>query len=202
MNHVVRSIAFIRNERSEALDDNWDDVVSVVELAQDVPSEAIRGLEEFSHVEIVFYADWAEDVLRDPGTVARAVTRSGSTWASSPSETRTVPTAYCSPRSPSIRSRIARSPCAAWTALTAPRARHQTGLSLEHAARSTTRRRVERAVGREILLARIRVNERVEYGGEFGSLLLLEKMPPPSMVTCAWPRAPGTTAMNLRSAPS
>jgi tRNA (Thr-GGU) A37 N-methylase len=66
MNHVVRSIAFIRNERSEALDDNWDDVVSVVELAQDVPSEAIRGLEEFSHVEIVFYADWAEDVPPGP----------------------------------------------------------------------------------------------------------------------------------------
>ena len=66
MNHVVRSIAFIRNERSEALDDNWDDVVSVVELAQDVPSEALRGLEEFSHVEIVFYADWAEDVPPGP----------------------------------------------------------------------------------------------------------------------------------------
>jgi tRNA (Thr-GGU) A37 N-methylase len=62
VNHVVRSIAYIRNDRSEALDDNWDDVVSTVELAQDVPSEALRGLEDFSHVEIVFYADWAEDV--------------------------------------------------------------------------------------------------------------------------------------------
>ena len=66
MNHVVRSIAYIRNERSEALDDNWDDVVSVVELAQDVPSEALRGLEDFSHVEIVFYADWAEEVPPGP----------------------------------------------------------------------------------------------------------------------------------------
>ena len=66
MNHVVRSIAYIRNERSEALDDNWDEVVSTVELAQDVPSEALQGLEDFSHVEIIFYADWAEDV--PPGT--------------------------------------------------------------------------------------------------------------------------------------
>jgi tRNA (Thr-GGU) A37 N-methylase len=66
MNHVVRSIGYIRNERSEALDDNWDDVVSVVELAQDVPSEALRGLEDFSHVEIVFYADWAEEVPPGP----------------------------------------------------------------------------------------------------------------------------------------
>ncbi|MGA2433435.1 MAG: SAM-dependent methyltransferase [Acidimicrobiales bacterium] len=66
MNHVVRSIAYIRNERSEALDDNWDDVISTVELAQDVPSDALRGLEDFSHVEIVFYADWAEDVPPAP----------------------------------------------------------------------------------------------------------------------------------------
>jgi tRNA (Thr-GGU) A37 N-methylase len=62
MNHVVRSIAYIRNERSEPLDDHWDDVISTVELAQEVPGEALRGLEDFSHVEIVFYADWAEDV--------------------------------------------------------------------------------------------------------------------------------------------
>jgi tRNA (adenine37-N6)-methyltransferase len=63
---VVRPVAFIRNDRAEALDDNWDDVVSTVELAQDVPSEALRGLEEFSHVEIVFFADWAEDVPPGP----------------------------------------------------------------------------------------------------------------------------------------
>ena len=66
MNYSVRPIAYIRNDRSEALDDNWDDVQSTVELAQDVPDEAIRGLEEFSHVEIVFFADWAEDVPPGP----------------------------------------------------------------------------------------------------------------------------------------
>jgi tRNA (adenine37-N6)-methyltransferase len=66
MDYNVRAVAYIRNERSEALDDNWDDVVSTVELAQDVPSESLRGLEEFSHVEIVFLADWAEDVPPGP----------------------------------------------------------------------------------------------------------------------------------------
>ena len=66
MNYSVRPIAYIRNERSEALDDNWDDVVSTVELATDVPSEALNGLDEFSHVEIVFFADWAEDVPPAP----------------------------------------------------------------------------------------------------------------------------------------
>jgi tRNA-Thr(GGU) m(6)t(6)A37 methyltransferase TsaA len=66
MNLNVRAVAYIRNERSEALDDNWDDVVSTVELAADVPSDALRGLNEFSHVEIVFFADWAEDVPPAP----------------------------------------------------------------------------------------------------------------------------------------
>jgi tRNA (Thr-GGU) A37 N-methylase len=66
MDHHVRAIAFIRNDRSEALDDNWDDVVSTVELAEDVPEESLLGLEKFSHVEIVFFADWAEDVPPGP----------------------------------------------------------------------------------------------------------------------------------------
>jgi tRNA-Thr(GGU) m(6)t(6)A37 methyltransferase TsaA len=66
MNLSVRAVAYIRNERSEALDDNWDDVASTVELAADVPSDALKGLSEFSHVEIVFFADWAEDVPPAP----------------------------------------------------------------------------------------------------------------------------------------
>lgn len=66
MNLTVRAIAYIRNERSEALDDNWGDIVSTIELAQDVPSESLTGLGEFSHVEIIFFADWAEDVPPGP----------------------------------------------------------------------------------------------------------------------------------------
>ena len=66
MTYSVRPIAYIRNDRSEALDDNWDDVLSTVELASDVPSDSLDGLAEFSHVEIVFFADWAEDVPPAP----------------------------------------------------------------------------------------------------------------------------------------
>ena len=66
MDYTVRPIAYIRNDRAEVLDDNWDEIISTVELAQDVPSDALRGLEEFSHVELVFFADWAEDVPPGP----------------------------------------------------------------------------------------------------------------------------------------
>lgn len=66
MDLSVRAVAYIRNERSEALDDNWDDIVSTVELAADVPSEALLGLGDFSHIEIIFFADWADDVPPGP----------------------------------------------------------------------------------------------------------------------------------------
>ncbi len=66
MELTVRAVAYIRNRRSIALDDNWEDVVSEIELAADVPDEALRGLEEFSHVEVVFFADWADDVPPGP----------------------------------------------------------------------------------------------------------------------------------------
>src|SRR5271169_4017346 len=66
MSWSVRAIAYIRNDRAEAIDDNWDDVVSTVELADEVPDNAFDGLADFSHVEIVFYADWAEDAPPAP----------------------------------------------------------------------------------------------------------------------------------------
>jgi len=62
----VRAIAYIRNDRAEPVDDDWDDVMSTVELADDVPASALEGLGDFSHVEIVFLADWAQDVPPAP----------------------------------------------------------------------------------------------------------------------------------------
>lgn len=66
MEIVARPIAFVRNERRAVIDDDWDDVVSTIELAEEVPSEALRGLEEFSHVEVAFFATRAEDVPPGP----------------------------------------------------------------------------------------------------------------------------------------
>jgi tRNA (Thr-GGU) A37 N-methylase len=63
---VVRPIALVRNERREVTDDAWDDVVSTIEFTEDVPPEALCGLEEFSHVEVVFLATLAEDVPPGP----------------------------------------------------------------------------------------------------------------------------------------
>jgi tRNA (Thr-GGU) A37 N-methylase len=66
MEPVMRTIAYVRNERRELVDDNWDDFVSTIELADDVPSASLRGLEEFSHAEIVFFAALAQSVPPGP----------------------------------------------------------------------------------------------------------------------------------------
>ena len=34
----MRTIAYVRNERRELADDNWDDYVSTIEFADDVPT--------------------------------------------------------------------------------------------------------------------------------------------------------------------
>jgi tRNA (adenine37-N6)-methyltransferase len=62
----MRTIALVRNARREVVDDNWDDYVSTIELVDDVPTSSLRGLDEFSHVEIVFFAALAEDVPPAP----------------------------------------------------------------------------------------------------------------------------------------
>jgi tRNA (Thr-GGU) A37 N-methylase len=63
---AARPIAFVRNERRAVLDDDWDAVVSTIEFVDEVPIEALWGLEEFSHVEVVFFAALAEDVPPAP----------------------------------------------------------------------------------------------------------------------------------------
>jgi tRNA (Thr-GGU) A37 N-methylase len=56
----------VHNERRELVDDNWDNFTSVIELADDVPDAALRGLEEFSHVEVVCLAELAQNVPPGP----------------------------------------------------------------------------------------------------------------------------------------
>lgn len=45
----------MHNERIAPEDDNWDAVVSTIELAKDIPTEALAGIEEFSHLEIIYH---------------------------------------------------------------------------------------------------------------------------------------------------
>ncbi len=66
MEPILRVVARVHNERRELTDDNWDHDASVIALADDVPDEALHGLEEFSHIEVIFLAELAQDVPPGP----------------------------------------------------------------------------------------------------------------------------------------
>ena len=55
---TMTSIGFVRSTRSRIEDDNWDAEKVHVELdASQFSAEALAGLTEFSHVEVVFFMD-------------------------------------------------------------------------------------------------------------------------------------------------
>ena len=76
MTYVVRPIGWVRSTRAEPTDDGWDKERGAIELADDVPDEALDGLGLFSHVVVLFVFDRASDAppapfLRHPrGNVA------------------------------------------------------------------------------------------------------------------------------------
>lgn len=68
MNIQLTPIAIVRNSRSEIEDDNWGDVISVLELDPSMPEDALHGLEDFSHAEILYYFHLVPDSKIETGT--------------------------------------------------------------------------------------------------------------------------------------
>lgn len=57
MNIRVKPIAIVRNTRSQPADDHWTEIISEIELAGEIPTEALEGISSFSHLEIIYYFD-------------------------------------------------------------------------------------------------------------------------------------------------
>lgn len=53
----MRTIGVVRGGRSEAIDDDWGDVVCQIVLDDELPADALAGLEDFSHLEVVYVFD-------------------------------------------------------------------------------------------------------------------------------------------------
>ncbi|MEI7986530.1 MAG: tRNA (N6-threonylcarbamoyladenosine(37)-N6)-methyltransferase TrmO [Armatimonadota bacterium] len=58
---AIEPIGFVKNIRTEAVDDNWDDIQSVIELNSEFTEAALHGLDQFSHAEILFHFHLAKD---------------------------------------------------------------------------------------------------------------------------------------------
>ncbi len=52
---TVRPVAFVKNNRISPTDDRWGEVVSEIVLVDLLPGSCLTGIEDFSHLEIIFY---------------------------------------------------------------------------------------------------------------------------------------------------
>jgi tRNA-Thr(GGU) m(6)t(6)A37 methyltransferase TsaA len=58
----MQPIAWVRSPRTEAIDDDWGDLLSRVELDEDqFAASAVQGIDEFSHLEVVYVFDRVEE---------------------------------------------------------------------------------------------------------------------------------------------
>jgi len=51
----IKPVAFVKNLRILPKDDHWGDVISEIKLAEDIHPDALKGIEAFSHLDIIFY---------------------------------------------------------------------------------------------------------------------------------------------------
>jgi len=69
---TVKPIGFVRSARDEPIDDGWDGIETRIELdAKELEPDAVLGLSDFSHIEVVFLFDRA-----DPAKNCRGARRS------------------------------------------------------------------------------------------------------------------------------
>ncbi len=52
---ILRPIGYVYGGRKDLQDDNWANVSSRIKLCDDFAPEALDGIEEFSHIEVIFY---------------------------------------------------------------------------------------------------------------------------------------------------
>jgi len=63
----VRPIGVVRSPRKDLADDFWGKVDAEIVLAEDLPDEALAGLADFSHVEVIFLMDRVDPAKVETG---------------------------------------------------------------------------------------------------------------------------------------
>ena len=65
-------IGHVHNTRKDVEDDNWGGIIS--EIVIEIGEEALQGLEDFSHAEVIFYFDRVEEAKIVSGALKVATT--------------------------------------------------------------------------------------------------------------------------------
>ncbi|PFH92699.1 tRNA (N6-threonylcarbamoyladenosine(37)-N6)-methyltransferase TrmO [Bacillus sp. AFS088145] len=63
MTFPINPIAFVKNSRKEIEDDHWGSIISEIELVEEFNEEALSGISDFSHLEIIFYFNKVTDEM-------------------------------------------------------------------------------------------------------------------------------------------
>lgn len=58
--YTIEPIAFVKNSRHKVEDDFWGDVISEIIISDKISEESLKSIEEFSHLEIIFYFHLAD----------------------------------------------------------------------------------------------------------------------------------------------
>jgi tRNA-Thr(GGU) m(6)t(6)A37 methyltransferase TsaA len=58
----LKPIGTVVNDRLSATDDFWGTVISEIHLAPEIPGEAFDHIEDFSHLEIIYFFDRVDDL--------------------------------------------------------------------------------------------------------------------------------------------
>ena len=61
MDIILKPIATVKNSRTTPIDDNWTAIISEIELVPGMPDEMFNSIEDFSHLEIIYYFDKVGD---------------------------------------------------------------------------------------------------------------------------------------------
>lgn len=61
MEIIIRPIGHVQSPRKTIKDDAWGTVISQIVLTDEFDKDALQGIENFSHAEIIFYFDQVRD---------------------------------------------------------------------------------------------------------------------------------------------
>lgn len=54
MLYNIKPTAVVSNSRKMIEDDNWGGIISTIELTKDIHESSLKGIHDFSHLEIIF----------------------------------------------------------------------------------------------------------------------------------------------------
>lgn len=60
MQITLEPVGYVRGGRRAAEDDYWGEARATIELAEGIPAEALAGLADFSHAEVIFFFHQAD----------------------------------------------------------------------------------------------------------------------------------------------